>query len=248
MTLVPRYGIEDDWFDESLPVQVSNVSQVAGYLGVTLPLNNAALLHFSGGFKGSQVSCKMATFPNTGKTALLFETSHPAWLLPRFKNQVWLLKVNNQFELYIDFIAFARATPPGLSTLMVWRMVRICAEWGIRRISLWAAGGRDRDLAGDKFPDGRRWGGYYFWPSIGFEGKLETTDLYFFGRNFRFPDGIDSATTVRTVFELDNGKGSHFWRYNGNDVEKCEFLVDGGQMTRSMEILAAKVQNIIIGS
>jgi len=243
--LVPRYGIENEWFDGK-SVHVARPDAVARFFGrVPLPIELSLL---AGMFKGAKGSCSYTGLDVVGTNArgLRFEVRHNDWIHPGHSNEVWLYRTaGGHLELRIESVFLSPAAPRGLATLVLWRMVRACVALDIRRITLFAIGGRSRDLAGERFRDGSRWGGYYYWPSVGFDGQIDDADRQFIDANYRFPQEIEKQPNVRGIFDLEGGKGAHFWRYNGNDVEDCEFLMDGNKMTLSVAILSAKVQSLV---
>ena len=61
-----------------------------------------------------------------------------------------------------------------------WWMVRAAQFAGVEHIRLSAAGGRS---IGPVFGD-QRWDGYWFWPSLSFDGSLTEFDRTFFRVNF----------------------------------------------------------------
>jgi hypothetical protein len=241
MTL-PHYVIEDAWFDNDLPVQRIGHEPDVSSLGVTL--EDFELVQLSGAMRDSTLICERVAWPydaltGTQKQALSLKVTHPD-ILGKYENEVVVhLNSHYQIELYIQFMAVdpgQRGT--GLATLMFWRIARAANLLGIDRIALEAIGGRTTGY----MDDGTRWTGYYFWPSVGFDGQIGADDRMFFEVSFPYhPRDIKHVSRVRDVFERADGPA--FWKLCGGNVRLCEFRTEESSL--EMTILRQKVEKIV---
>lgn len=226
MTLT-YFPVEDDWFDDDLPVQRIGANSVEAVLGIA-PLSNFDLVNLSGAMRDSTLICEEVAWPYNVKNAqqapaLSLKVTHPEVIGASHENEV-VLFVNAQYqaELYIEFMAVSPLLRgQGIASLAFWRIARAANILGIERITLNAIGGRTvRNMK-----DCGRWSGYYFWPSIGFDGDIRAEDRKFFGDAFQhYPPNIALVPRVRDVFALPDGAA--FWKLCGGNVRICEFRTD----------------------
>lgn len=112
------------------------------------------------------------------------------------------------------------------------------AALGIDVISLNAVGGRkSKDMA-----DGRRWGGYYFWPAHGFDGQVSDQDRDFFKLHYQYhPKNVGLIHEVREIFELEDGPA--FWKLSGSNLKECKFQV--AEQSDSFAILRSRIRQLV---
>jgi len=237
MMTLTYFPVEDEWFDDDLPVQRVGGNSVEAALGI-VPLKDFDLVNLSGAMRGSTLICEEIAWPydvpNAQQSpALSMKVTHAEVTGANHANEV-VLFVNGQYqaELYIEFMAVKPSLRgQGIAPLAFWRIARAANILGIERITLNAIGGR---TVGN-MKDGGRWSGYYFWPSIGFDGDIRAEDRQFIRDMFKhYPPNLAHVSRVRDVFEAPDGAA--FWKLCGGNVRilpRIFSVLNGSPSTRS---------------
>ena len=244
---LPDLPNEAHWFDDSLAVQRrGDTDPVVAVLGKKF--SDLALVHLCGAPQGSTVVCDVQGWPFDKPDAL----QEPAIVITASNTEFFGPGVDNLFvvhqdettkklELYIEFMSLRNSwAGHGLATMMFWRMARACLSLKIERVALYAMGGRT-DKPVSVGGEMRRWTGYDFWPTIGFDGDIPASAKSFIDSSFPFyPTAVAEQKRVRDYLELPDGRA--LWKLCGAPVSECVFEMTPD--SDSMLALAKRVKRL----
>lgn len=242
---------EDQWFDDTISVTRKGAEDpVLSVLGVAF--EDVALVHLCGALKGSEVACEVQLWPFDVPTAqqepvIIITASNTEFFGPGVENMVVVRPVEGvpkKAELVVEFMSLRNEwAGQRIATMMFWRMARASLALNIERVSLLAMGGRDEKpvtLGGES----RRWTGYDFWPSIGFDAVIPAKAKAFIDSNFQFyPENVKDQKQVRDYFSLSGGR--EMWKLCGATVSKCRFEMTAD--SESMKVLRKRVERFFGG-
>lgn len=140
--------------------------------------------------------------------------------------------VTGLYFLYIDYVRYDPASPPGLGAIAFSRIAQQAKDLGFSHIELLAAGGTGVKHSANGAPDPNMWSeefnGYYTWPRFGFDVQLQPRMQHIVDSDGR----VAGCATVSDVI----GRDAKWWRTNGDG---WQMIFDLSDQSRSWATLNA---------
>ena len=212
-----RSSFERDHFDLSPARLTFAPSEVDKFVGSQGSFSRDDILLLSGAPCGATVRIgEKKVWVGTGDDrplpGLYFFTAHSSFI--KGENAIGLCYTHGVgYSIYIKDVFFTSGAPEGLAAAAFARIVRLCLDKGIPKISLFAAGGRLWPSTVNENGQPARWGGYYFWARCGFNMPLEPEDIIF-KKEFLHPFYLSACNDVRAV--IQDKSGIEWWKVCGN--------------------------------